>query len=167
MSAVRSGAVRSSFPTAGGRDALLRTIPAKFGRSNPHQRASLSWHAKLSEWHERKKEATARRLWMWTAISVETERAGTQMRENECLVEEHPCPHLERAGDWMIPIGESSHGSHRCHPLMSKAALPGCVPAAEEPCVCRATANCAQQASASVYITRKHSGELIVHHAHR
>lgn len=39
MSAVRSGAVRSSFPTAGGRDALLRTIPAKFGRSNPHQRA--------------------------------------------------------------------------------------------------------------------------------
>lgn len=55
MSAVRSGAVRSSFPTAGGRDALLRTIPAKFGRSNPHQRASPSRHAKLSEWHEKKK----------------------------------------------------------------------------------------------------------------
>lgn len=118
VSVVKASTVWSCFLKAGGRATLRWTIPANPG---------AIIHTKVLSVSARKviRVAWKGETWRWcghAAISVEISKPGTKMRGNECL-EKHPCPHLKRACCWMIPIGESSHGSDRCHPRKTKKRL--------------------------------------------
>lgn len=88
----------------------------KFGHSNPKFKkkcSSVSTHKVVRvTWKSKTWRCGCGR----GAVTAQTVQPGTQMRGNACL-EKHPCPHLERARCRMIPVGESSHGSDRCHPL--------------------------------------------------
>lgn len=83
-------AAGSCFLKAGGRGALLWTIPANSGAVIRTKVSSVSARKLI-------RVAWKSKTWRWrcghAAITVEMVKPGTKMRGNACL-EKHPCPHL-------------------------------------------------------------------------